>query len=263
MEIIKFIKILFSYYKGKYDPSYYDVSTLSKKEKYDMLLSFVINRIDFILHLFLSPFVYPIYYVFKNKLNNKLYKYYIKHYDDITLDMFEIKLNESLRYGTIANRNIMLHVIQNALNNVERFLWYSGDIIDVNNTGNCPCDYKKNIKSMFIRRWFYSAIRNPFYNRVWCKYIRGPIRDIDEIFDNRCDVETSNYGTGNHRLGMRFRIYTDIYNNHYFYYEHTYKKHNNYKTHYSGVVGISDVTSIRNRMLFVWYEHSYRQSKLV
>lgn len=263
METLKFIKILFSFYKGEYDPQYYDVNTLSKKEKYDMLISFIMNRIDFMFHLLLSPFIYPVYYIFRNKLNNKLHNYYITFYENITLNEFENKLYKTLRYDTVANKKIMLNVIKNAFNVFERFLWYSGDIVDVNNTGNCPCDYKKNIKSIFIRRWFYSSIRNPFYNRVWCKYIRGPICNINEIFDNRCDVETSNYGTGNHKVGMRFRVYTDINKNHYFYYEHTYKKRNNYKTHYSGVVGISDVVSVRNKMLFVWYEHSYRKSKIV
>lgn len=276
METLVFIKTLCNWIEGKYDPEHFNAETLDVKEKCYVVVNYFLNRIDFILHLVIAPVVYIIYYPFRNYLNNKLYKYFLSKYvhntnsntlqwdTNITLNQFECELYHSLRYGPVTKRNIMLNTVKNAFNQFERFLWFSGDMIDVDTTGGCPIDYKPHIKCMFLRRWLYSAIRNPFYNRVWCKYICGPINNISEIFDNRCDVETSNYGTGNHRLGMRFRVYTDIYNNHYFYYEHTYKKHNNYKTHYSGVVGISDVIHINtnNPIYYTWYEHSYRKSTI-
>lgn len=258
MEIVTFAKTLYWWYNDK-------GSKYTKKEKRDCINTYICNRIDFFAHLIIAPLVYPIYYINRNTLNQKLFIYSGQNRRFKTIHDFELWLSNTLRYGPVYNRRLCINAI-NKLSPLERFLWYSGDIVDVDKTGGTPVNYKPKLP-MFIRRWFYSAIRNPFYNRVWAKYVRGPIRYIDEVLDERTDIDTSNFGTGNHRVGKRFRVYWNNSREIMFYYEHTYKSRLlGWRTHYSGAVGLSDkgVDDLDFfNYYFVWYEHSNRPCKII
>lgn len=262
MGTIRFIKVMYKWYRGDYEPKVTKTTDLCMKDRLDVIVGYIRNRIDFLSHLVIAPIVYPIYYIFRNKINNKLFKL-IKAKKDIN-DVYDYEryLYCSLRFGSIYDRNICLDAILD-LPCFYRFLWYSGDMLNVATDGNIPDDYKPSLP-MFWRRWFYGAIRNPFYNRVFAKYIQGPITEIQEVFDTRGKQEVRSRGIGNHRVGERLRVYRCGRDENFFYYEHTYKlKLLGWRTHYSGVVGISDVEQVSIYPLLVWYEHSNRPCKLI
>lgn len=257
---LEFFKVLYKLYSGKFNTG------ILKHKIHDMIHDYISIRINFISHLIIAPIVYPIYYIFRNKLNDKIFKYYMEFYADdmsISLSDFEHDMYYSLRYGTQDKRNEYINILLMSLSDIELYLWYSGDMLDVDNTGGMPEDYKPHLPK-FWRRWLYSAIRNPFYNYVWVNYVRGPVKDIQTVFDNRNNTVVKTQGLLNHRVGMRLRIYTTENGYKYFYYERTYKsKILGWRTNYSGVVGISDVDEVSIYPLYIWYEHSNRPCEII
>ena len=262
MEFLHFTKTLYKWYKGEYDPYYYVPTTLAKDKKRKVIINFLLNRIEFFSLYLVAPFVYTIWYLFRYKIENKMYNYYIMYYTSNGGKSIG-EYRELMQYNlkNLGSNTCIFKDVINSLNFIEKVLWYSGDIDPTNKS--VPDNYHPKLPT-YIRRLMYSAFRNPFYNYVWSKYVKGPIVKIEEVFDNRGTVETKNYGTGNHRVGCRFRVYSTPNKEYYFYYEHTYKSMwgLGYRTHYSGVVGISDVDVLYG-YAYVWYESSNRPCKII
>lgn len=266
METLFFFKQMIAEYKSDKE---------NQQNKKDCFKRYIKTRIDFLSHLIIAPVIYPIYYIFRKHLGYKVYNNFTKQYPEIFpyLDNSEESMNSFGLFLVYIFRDVkydgseLRKKLKTCLNPIEYFLWESGDVEDPIHTGGCPTTYKPNKKSMFVRRWFWSAIRNPWYTRVFLKYHSNEIIDIKTTVDKKTEQDTSNYGTGNAKVGLRIRWYIDNKNKWYFYYENVYKSLLlGWREHYCGFVSISSYPDQHNDNGVgkkVYSERSNRPCKLI
>ncbi|MBR1774719.1 MAG: hypothetical protein IJ759_04245 [Bacteroidales bacterium] len=175
-----------------------------------------------------APFGYIGYYWNKKKITQSLEEFYKLH----NLDNIE-NVGNDIKNGVISKDDLKDYFGLFYYN-----LWLYGDTDDPLVTGGVPKDYKPNMP-MYLRRWFYSGLRNPRWNATYINNYSADIIQVKTPYDTRTDIATHNYGTGDTRLGSVLRWYIDENGKWWFFYENTRRtKKNKGKLFYFGAVGL-------------------------
>lgn len=178
-----------------------------KRDCYKRYCKFLLQSVHSMVY---SPIMYLNYYYNREEITFLLQSYY----DDHGLEDIE-NIGKDIVSGKIEKDSLKAFLGENNY----RF-WLYGDTKQPIENGGVPKDYKPNLP-MFLRRYLYSAIRNPRWNAT---YIYNYSTNIDSIVvykDSRNDVVTKNYGTCDTRLGKTLRWYIDDTGKWWFYYERT------------------------------------------
>lgn len=176
-----------------------------------------------------APFGYVVYYIFKKPITHRIENLYA-----------EKQLNNIDNIGKdILKGNITEEELREALK-LYYGIWLYGDTDDPIVSGGVPKDYKTTLP-MSIRRWLYCGVRNPRWNATYLNFYSDSIVEIRTTLDNRQDIVTHNYGTGDTKLGNRLRWYIDKQGKWWFFYENTKRtKENKGKLFYFGAVRLSN-----------------------
>ncbi|MBQ7984518.1 MAG: hypothetical protein IJ250_02645 [Bacteroidales bacterium] len=179
-----------------------------------------------------GPIGYVGYYLNRKKITARLENFYSEN-----------NLGDIENIGKdIANGKVDKQCIKNCLGAWYYKLWLYGDTRSPVENGGVPDDYKPGY-SMFVRRWFYSGVRNPRWNATYINDYSDTIVELQTVYDTRTDVNTHNYGTGDTKLGTVLRWYTDNEGKWWFFYENirpTEPKKG--KLFYFGAVGLGTKT---------------------
>lgn len=178
-----------------------------------------------------APLGYLGYYYSRKRITHKLQNFYnekgLTNIEDIGND--------------IVNGVINIKELKEYLGTFDYNLWLYGDTKQPIENGGVPEDYKQSLP-LFWRRWLYSAIRNPRWNAMYVNNYTSRIVGITTPYDNRLNITTHNYGTGDTKLGMVLRWVTDEEGKWWFFYENTRKTRGNKgKLFYFGIVGLSQI----------------------
>jgi hypothetical protein len=193
--ILEFIKTIRRDY---YNPN----SKLSKSEKLKTYRKIVNNLFLIIWNQITAPLIYPIWWLFKKEITNKIYS-------DISIEEISklISTNQTqLVKQIIKNKGTFLY-----------WLWTYGDQEDPLGRGGMPEWFGNNT---FINRFNWAAIRNPRFNINYLEFRTNVIIDKEVIIDTRSfDTYHKSKGIGDSPDGIYFKWLKDIENNWYFIYE--------------------------------------------
>ena len=261
---IRFIKDL----KQDYD------NGLDKQKMRDCYIRYFHFYFRFIFNLILAPIGYTIWWIFKKPISKRLYRYFKRYYSNhayyIAKGIYEVEnidefhnwLNK-LMMTNIDNNKRLDRDIRTALPWLYYKLYLFGDAEDPLGRGGLPLDYR-NGKNTFLNRFLYSAIRNPWGNGIHLKMRSSYLTNIITTFDTRTEVDTTNYGTGNARVGTLIRWYTDSNDELWYFYERVYKnKLLGWRDFYFGGVGCGTISDGKpEHLLCTRWEQSNRECKL-
>ncbi|MDO5760592.1 MAG: hypothetical protein Q4Q06_06160 [Bacteroidota bacterium] len=177
-----------------------------------------------------APIGYVVYYLCRKPITKRIENLYkeknLDNIENIGKDILQEKITKE--------------ELQEALKLYYQ-IWLYGDTDDPLVTGGVPKDYKSDLP-MFIRRWLYCGVRNPRWNATYINFYSDSISEIHNVLDNRQNIVTHNYGTGDTRLGNWLRWYVDESGKWWFFYENTKKTgENKGKLFYFGAVGLSNM----------------------
>lgn len=175
-----------------------------------------------------APLGYVDYYLHRKRITHKLEELYsennLGNIENIGKDIINGRIDEK--------------TIKECLGKSDYRRWLYGDTDDPINTGGVPADYKPDLP-MFVRRWFYSGLRNPRWNATYIDNYSSNVVKIATPYDDRSEISTSNYGTTDTRLGTWLRWYVDDEGKWWFFYETTKQKSEDKgKLFYFGAVGL-------------------------
>ncbi|GEM_PF-2101089 len=205
--------------------------TEHRKEKKECYLAYAKMFFQAMYGQITAPVVYIAYYLFRKPITERLETLYLQkgltNIDNVGKDLLNGKIDKQ--------------DIREALGQIYYRLWLYGDTDDPILTGGVPKDYKPNLP-IFIRRWLYCGVRNPRWNATYINFYSDSIVETRTVFDNRQDVITHNYGTGDTKLGTWLRWYVDKQGKWWFFYENTKQtKEHEGKLFYFGAVGLSNI----------------------
>lgn len=218
-----------------------------KKEKRRCYRRFIYLFCRFFIYMITGPIIYPIWYIFKSHIANKLYHNFprYKHEENFgyySYDEFNDWLNTQIHCSM--NTKQLKRDIKSALSLIEYQLWLYGDISNVETDGGIPAHYKSHIKNMFVRRWLYSGVRNPKFNSVFLNfYTNSPIIELKTVYDTRTQQVTKNYGTSYTRVGKLLRWYVTETDELWYLWDNTYKSRLfDWRLFYFGAVRLSNIS---------------------
>ncbi len=208
----------------------YFESKENRKEKRDCYARYTKLFIETLYGQITAPFCYVGYYLCRKKITNKL----TELYKEKNLENIE-NIGKDITNGVIDKEEI-----KECLGNGYYKLWLYGDTDNPVEDGGVPQSYKSNLP-MFIRRWFYSGVRNPRWNATYINNYSANIKKITTSIDKRTNTNTHNFGTSDTRLGTWLRWYVDEEGKWWFLYEDTKRtKENEGKLFYFGAVGLGN-----------------------
>jgi len=164
-------------------------------------------------------FIYPIWYVFRKSITEKIYRGTSIEEIKTLMDKVEIQqVEDKLK----SNGRLLF------------WLWTYGDCSDPLGWGGMPEDYGSK-KNNFWNRFKWSAIRNPRFNINYMYFRTGVIeQQIDIINTLDWQYWHKSYGIGSNPDGIIFRWVRDNNNKWYFIYEDNNDDH----LFYFGYVGL-------------------------
>lgn len=176
-----------------------------------------------------APLGYVVYYIFRKPITHRIENLYkekqLGNIDNIGKDILQGNITEEELKETLK---------------LYYDIWLYGDTDDPLVSGGVPKDYKTNLP-MSVRRWMYCGVRNPRWNATYLNCYSDTIMEIRTTLDNRQDIVTHNYGTGDTKLGNWLRWYIDKQGKWWFFYENTKQTGKNKgKLFYFGAVGLSN-----------------------
>jgi len=185
-----------------------------------------------------SLFIYPIWYIWRKEITNKIHKGTSWQEIEVLMQKAEIgQVEKKLK----ANGKFLF------------WLWTYGDCNDPLGWGGMPNDYGTK-KNNFWNRYKWSAIRNPRFNINYMYFRTGIIEQIIDVIDTRNPKLWHNsYGVGSSEDGIIFRWLRDNDNKWYFIYEENNFNH----VFWFGYVGLKRPDAIGRRGRF---EFSYRKT---
>jgi hypothetical protein len=216
---------------------YQKIGSIRQADKRLCYRRIAINLLWGIWNAISSLFVYPIWYIWRKQITDKIHKGTSWQEIQKLLQKCEIiEVEEKLK----KNGKFLF------------WLWTYGDSDDPYGWGGMPDDYGTK-KNNFINRYHWSAIRNPRFNINYMYFRTGIIEQIIDIIDTRNPkLWHKSYGVSSSEDGIIFRWLRDNNNRWYFIYEE-----NNY-THvfWFGYVGLKrDAIGKHGR-----FETSYRKT---
>lgn len=180
-----------------------------------------------------APFIYPIWFLFRKRISNRVYK---------NISWQDIKL-------LIDNNSTKM--VKEELLKSGRFyywLWTYGDINDPLNRGGLPDGQKNN----FLNRFLFSAIRNPRFNINYLEFRTGLIVESHTIIDTRnFNYKHGSDGIGDSPDGICFKWFKDENEKWYFIYE----DNNSENLFYIGYTGLLKDKKVGR------FELGYRRTK--
>jgi len=159
-EIINFIKNITQDYKN---------GLIDKSVKRSCYFRIIKNIILSLWSVFTSPFIYPVWYLFRKSITNKIYKG--TSWQEIDKLMYDSKKDE-VKSRLIKNGYLLY------------LLWTYGDSNDPLGRGGIPNDYRDG-KNNFWNRYMFGAFRNPRFNINYLYFRTGPIQSVSPIIDQR------------------------------------------------------------------------------
>lgn len=212
-EVRNFIKVLRDDYRSSPDSI--------KKKKKTAILKTIWLTIDQVWSGVTALFVYPIWYIFRKQITNKIYE------------------------GT-SWQDVHALVVRNYIHDVKvitqrhgkflYWLWTYGDLRDPLGRGELPEDgYRGRFKNNFIGRYYENAIRNPRFTNNYMNYRSGTIIGVVKVIDTRnYDITHSSEGIGSAPSGLLFKWMIDTKDEWYFIYDDN-NKENLFYFGYSGL----------------------------
>ncbi|MBQ9311772.1 MAG: hypothetical protein IJ213_01870 [Bacteroidales bacterium] len=205
--------------------------TTHRKEKRECYIRYSQLFLQTLYSQISSPIGYIFYYLNRKKITSKIQDFYkqnnLSNIENIGNDIIE--------------GNVIVDSLKSFLGSTFYNLWLYGDTKNPVENGGVPTDYKPN-KSMFARRFSYSALRNPRWNSTYVNNYSNYITFCKTAYDSRNEINTSNYGTRDTRLGVWLRWFVDKDGKYWFFYENTKQKSaNKGKLFYFGVVGLGSI----------------------
>ena len=186
-----------------------------------------------------SPFIYPIWYIWRKPITNKIHKG--TSWQEIEKHMQKCET----------------HLVEEKLKSNSKFLfwlWTYGDCNDPLGWGGMPEDCKSG-KNNFWNRYLWSAFRNPRFNINYLYFRTGVIeKQYDVINSLNWGYWHKSYGIGGNPDGIIFKWVKDNNNKWFFIYENNNSKH----MFYFGYVGLYKNGTIGEHGRF---ETSYRKTQ--
>lgn len=180
---------------------YYSSSTPTQLDKLECFINITKNILLIVWNGLSAPFIYPIWFLFRKKISNKIYKNISWQDIKFLIDTNSIKkVKEELKKsGTFYY-----------------WLWTYGDLNDPLNRGGLP-DTQKNT---FLNRFLFSAIRNPRFNINHLEFRTGVIIESQTVIDTRnFNYNHVSDGIGDSSDGICFKWFKDEDGKWYFIYE--------------------------------------------
>lgn len=159
-EVGRFLKNLRNDYRSSKGPS--------KKDKRKGYLRLTMLLFINIWNGLTAPIIYPIWYVFRKSITDKIYK-------DTTWQIIN-KMIDDNKTGDVKN------ILKNNGGNFLYWLWTYGDLRDPLGQGELTGSDKKNT---FWNRFFENAIRNVRFTTNFMELRTGDIVEVVTIIDNR------------------------------------------------------------------------------
>lgn len=230
IEFLRFFKNVRSDLKNSSD----QISIKDKKKCWNRI---ILNIFIIIWNAISAPFIYPVWYLFRQKITKKIYKN--TSWQDIHNLM---KLNETnfVKQLLLINGRFFY------------WLWTYGDCEDPLGRGGLP---NKCGKNTFLNRYKWSAIRNPRFNINYMNFRTGTIVQVIKIIDTRdFNYLHKSFGIGDSPDGIYFKWMKDNNNKWYFIYEDNNSNH----LFYFGYTGLlrNDIGNCGGR-----FELSYRKTE--
>lgn len=211
---------------------------ITKKDKKECYFRIVKTLLLMVWSGVSAPFIYPIWYIFRKQITNKIYRG--TSWQEIE-DLMNKCESELVKKKLKENGGCFLY-----------WLWTYGDAVDPLGRGGMPEWYGKNT---FWNRFKYSAIRNPRFNKNYLDFRTGRIVNAIVVIDYR----NFNYmhvskGIGDSPDGIYFKWMKDHNNKWYFIYE----DNNSSNIFYIGYTGLlyKDIGNLGGR-----FETSYRKTE--
>lgn len=228
LEIRRFLKSIKSDYNNSTIPN--------KSKKRECFIKIIINVFLILWNGITAPFIYPVWFLFKRKITNKIYR---------NTSWQEI---ESL----ISNNSIKIaHKKLKENGSFLYWIWTYGDMLDPLGRGGLPSVQKNT----FFNRFWFSAIRNPRFNINHMNFRTDNIVSFTSVIDTKnSNIMHTSEGIGDSPDGIVFRWMKDINEKWYFIYEDS----NSQNLLYVGYVGLLKNGTIGKSGRF---ELSYRQTK--
>jgi hypothetical protein len=179
---------------------------VSKQDKINCCKKVVINLLEYVWNGVTAPFVYPIWYLFKNQITKKVYNG--TSWEEISSLMSTNKISE-VKNKLLVNGKFMY------------WLWTYSDSDDPLGKGGLPDVYKNT----FFGRFYWGAIRNPRFNFNYMEFRTQEITQVVTIIDKRnFNFMHKSFGLGDSPDGVYFKWMKDKNNNWYFIYEDNNEK---------------------------------------
>lgn len=199
-EIRKFFRIM------RYNIFSQNDKIISKKEKLNCCKKVIINLMEYVWNGLTAPFVYPIWYLFRKQISEKIYAG--TSWEEISNLMSANKISE-VKEKLLINGKFMY------------WIWTYGDSDDPLGRGGLPNIYKNT----FWKRFYWSAIRNARFNFNYMEFRTGKIVEVLTIIDKRnFSYMHKSLGIGDSPDGIYFKWMKDDKNKWYFIYEDNNKK---------------------------------------
>jgi hypothetical protein len=182
-EVFKFIRIM--RYELKSD------HIVTRDEKLNCWKKIIYNLGLIIFNSLTAPFIYPIWYLFREIITAKMYtgtstKEIVSLMDDNKTEEAKLKLKSNGR--------------------ILYWIWTYGDADDPLGSGGLPDKYKNN----FWNRFKWSAIRNPRFNFYYMEFRTGVITQSYTVLDQRnFKYMHKSFGIGDSPDGIYFKWVKD------------------------------------------------------
>jgi hypothetical protein len=150
-----------------------------------------------------APFIYPIWYMFRNKVCEEVYMWLYSWID--------------VKLAVDANLTVFAKHILTRNGKFWYWLWTYGDMEDPLGRGGLP---ERCGKNTFWNRYKYSALRNPRFNMNYMELRTKKIVDEHTLLDTRnFDEMNPSPGIGDTPTGKYFALFKDVEGKWYFIYE--------------------------------------------
>ena len=191
IEVKNFIKNLLS-----------DKDSIDRKDKIKCWSIIVINLFKIVCNAISSPFIYPMWYLFRNQITSSVYKG--TSWEEIQ-NLMDTNQTEIVKQKLKSNGNLLY------------WIWTYGDSEDPLVRGGLPESYGPNT---FWYRFKYSAIRNPRFNDAYINFRTSEITEVVVVIDNsNFNFMHKSYGIGDSPDGIYFKWMKDNNGKWYFIYE--------------------------------------------
>lgn len=217
---------------------YKQIGAISQADKRQCYRRIVKNLLWGIWGAITSLFIYPIWYIWRKQITDKIHKG--TSWQEIEAHMQKCEIKE----------------VETKLKKNGKFLfwlWTYGDCNDPYGWGGMPTDFRSG-KNSFIDRYIWSAIRNPRFNINYLYFRTSAIEKQHDVINTlNWGYWHKSYGIGGNPDGIIFKWVKDNNNKWFFIYENNNPKH----MFYFGYVGLYKDGTIGKHGRF---ETSYRKT---